>query len=120
MAVTGYGVFNRSGEPPRVGFRRGDEVFDLSSLGDVFRRRSLNPFMAEGREAWAETLRALVRERTLNSCVLLVRHFTCNAEIAWLMRSLSPTTISTETTTAGGRAAVARLVDARRDTANGW
>ena len=61
MAVTGYGVFNRSGEPPRVGFRRGDEVFDLSSLGDVFRRPSLNPFMAEGREAWAET-RARVEE----------------------------------------------------------
>ena len=55
MAVTGYGVFNRPGEPPRVGFRRGDEVFDLSSLGDVFRRPSLNPFMAEGREAWADT-----------------------------------------------------------------
>jgi fumarylacetoacetase len=54
MAVTGYGVFNRPGEQPRVGFRQGDTVFDLSALGEVFREPSLNAFMAEGREAWAD------------------------------------------------------------------
>jgi fumarylacetoacetase len=37
-----------------VGFRRGDVVHDLSPLGDEFRRPSLNAFMAQGREAWAE------------------------------------------------------------------
>lgn len=52
MAVTGYGIF---GDPPRVGFRLGDTVFDLSGLGEVFRRPSLNAFMAGGPEAWAET-----------------------------------------------------------------
>jgi fumarylacetoacetase len=51
MAVTGYGVF---GNPPRVGFRRGDTVFDLSSLDDVFRQPSLNAFMARGPDAWAQ------------------------------------------------------------------
>jgi len=58
MAVTGYGVF---GDPPRVGFRRGDTVFDLSRLDDVFRQPSLNAFMAEGPTAWADT-RARVAE----------------------------------------------------------
>lgn len=58
MAVTGYGVF---GDPPRVGFRQGDTVFDLSGLGADFRERSLNAFMARGPEAWAET-RARVEE----------------------------------------------------------
>ena len=61
MAVTGYGIFNPPGEPPRVGFRRGDEVFDLSVLGDVFREPSLNAFMGKGPDVWAET-RARVEE----------------------------------------------------------
>jgi len=51
MAVTGYGVF---GDPPRVGFRRGDTVFDLSRLDDVFRQPSLNAFMAAGLEVNVE------------------------------------------------------------------
>ena len=63
MAVTGYGIFNPPGEPPRVGFRRGDEVFDLSVLGDVFREPSLNAFMGQGQDVWAET-RARVEEGT--------------------------------------------------------
>jgi fumarylacetoacetase len=54
MAVTGYGVFSRTGEPPRVGWRRGDEILDLSGLGDVFCEPSLNAFMAQGQPAWAE------------------------------------------------------------------
>jgi fumarylacetoacetase len=37
-----------------VGFRRGEEVLDLSGLGDVFRAPSLNAFMAQGPTAWAE------------------------------------------------------------------
>jgi len=61
MAVTGYGIFNPPGEPPRVGFRRGDGVFDLSVLGDVFRGPSLNAFMGKGPDIWAET-RARVEE----------------------------------------------------------
>ena len=63
MAVTGYGIFNPPGEPPRVGFRRGDEVFDLSLLGDDFREPSLNAFMGQGQDVWAET-RARVEEVT--------------------------------------------------------
>jgi fumarylacetoacetase len=63
MAMTGYGIFNPPGEPPRVGFRRGDEVFDLSVLGDVFREPSLNAFMGQGQDVWAET-RARVEEGT--------------------------------------------------------
>jgi fumarylacetoacetase len=59
--VSGYGIFSRPGEKPRVGFRRGDEVLDLSGLGDVFGRPSLNAFMAEGPVAWAEA-RARVEE----------------------------------------------------------
>jgi fumarylacetoacetase len=59
--VSGYGIFSRPGEQPRVGFRRGDEVFDLSGLGDVFREPTLNAFMAQGQEAWAEA-RARVDE----------------------------------------------------------
>ena len=61
MAVTGYGIFNPPGEAPRVGFRRGDEVFDLSVLGDVFREPSLNAFMGQGQDVWAKT-RARVEE----------------------------------------------------------
>jgi fumarylacetoacetase len=59
--VSGYGIFSRPSEQPRVGFRRGDEVFDLSGLGDVFREPTLNTFMAQGQKAWAEA-RARVDE----------------------------------------------------------
>jgi fumarylacetoacetase len=47
--VTGYGIFNRPGESPRVGYLRGDSVADLSELDDVFRQTSLNALMAQGR-----------------------------------------------------------------------
>lgn len=49
-----YGIFNRPGEPPRVGYRLGDAVADLSELDEVFRQPSLNAFMAQGRRAEAE------------------------------------------------------------------
>jgi fumarylacetoacetase len=50
--LTGYGVFAPPGEEPRVGFRAGDELHDLSELGDEFRAPSLNRFLALGPEAW--------------------------------------------------------------------
>jgi fumarylacetoacetase len=46
--VSGYCVFNRGGGPACVGYRRGDAVADLSELDEVFRRPSLNTFMAQG------------------------------------------------------------------------
>ena len=53
--MTGYGVFAPPGEEPRVGFRRGDAVLDLSRLGEEFRAPSLNRFMAAGSFAWQHT-----------------------------------------------------------------
>jgi fumarylacetoacetase len=47
------GVF---GDPPRLGWRDGDEVVDLSALGDVFRQPSLNALMAQGRGAWEDAI----------------------------------------------------------------
>jgi len=49
-----YGVFSRRGEDKRVGVRYGDSVLDLSELNGVFRSPSLNPFMAQGPEAWRD------------------------------------------------------------------
>jgi fumarylacetoacetase len=54
--MNGFGVFSRPGEEPRVGFRAGDQLLDLSRLGDEFRRPSLNAFMALGPDAWQRTL----------------------------------------------------------------
>jgi len=48
-----YGVFSVGGDAPRVGLRLGDSVLDLSGEFDVFRRPSLNAFMATGPEQWA-------------------------------------------------------------------
>jgi fumarylacetoacetase len=59
-AVQGYGVFSVGGEAPRVGWRDGDDLVDLSGLGDVYTQSSLNALMALGRDAWAESL-ALAR-----------------------------------------------------------
>jgi fumarylacetoacetase len=53
--VTGYGVFAPPGGEPRVGFRRGDSVLDLSGLGEELRAPSLNRFMAAGPLAWQRT-----------------------------------------------------------------
>ena len=54
--MTGFGVFCRPGEEPRVGFRAGDDVLDLSALGDEFGRPSLNALMASGPKTWERTL----------------------------------------------------------------
>ena len=58
MNGVGFGVFSTHGEPPRVGFRVGSGVLDLSAagLGSVFASPSLNPFLALGRAAWEDTL----------------------------------------------------------------
>jgi fumarylacetoacetase len=53
--VTGYGVFAPRGEEPRVGFRAGDSVLDLSGLGDEFRAPTLDALMARGPIAWQRT-----------------------------------------------------------------
>jgi fumarylacetoacetase len=54
--VTGFGVFSVDGGEPRVGFRAGGEIRDLSSLGESFRRPSLNALLAQGRGAWEDAL----------------------------------------------------------------
>jgi fumarylacetoacetase len=54
--VSGYGVFSTGGGAARIGWRDGDEVVDLSALGDVFAQPSLNALMALGRTGWAEAL----------------------------------------------------------------
>jgi fumarylacetoacetase len=54
--MSGYGVFSTVGAAPRIGWRDGDEVIDLSGLGDVYRRPSLNALLALGPEGWAESL----------------------------------------------------------------
>jgi 2-keto-4-pentenoate hydratase/2-oxohepta-3-ene-1,7-dioic acid hydratase (catechol pathway) len=46
--MAGFGVFSVAAGEPRVGWRSGDEVVDLSALGAVFRSDSLNPLMAQG------------------------------------------------------------------------
>jgi fumarylacetoacetase len=54
--VSGYGVFSTPGAATRIGWRDGDEVIDLSGLGDVYARPSLNALLALGPDAWAESL----------------------------------------------------------------
>ena len=53
--MTGYGVFAPAGEAPRVGYRAGDSVLDLSGFGEEFGEPSLNAFMAAGPLAWQRT-----------------------------------------------------------------
>jgi len=57
-AVSGFGVFSTGGGTPRVGFRDGDEVVDLSGLGEDFRQPSLNALLAQGRAAWRDAVAA--------------------------------------------------------------
>jgi fumarylacetoacetase len=54
--VSGFGVFSVAGGAPRVGWRDGDEVVDLSGLGDVYGQPSLNALMALGRDAWTDAI----------------------------------------------------------------
>ncbi|XP_076167290.1 fumarylacetoacetate hydrolase [Ptiloglossa arizonensis] len=69
-----YGVFSTASNPrKRIGVAIGDEILDLSVISDlfddpllknsqdVFRRDSLNDFMALGRPAWVETRSKLQR-----------------------------------------------------------
>jgi fumarylacetoacetase len=56
--VTGFGVFSARGGAPRVGWRDGGEVVDLSGLGEQFAQPSLNALMALGPDAWADALTA--------------------------------------------------------------
>jgi fumarylacetoacetase len=55
--VTGFGVFSVAGAP-HVGWHEGDEIVDLTGLGDPFAHASLNALMALGRTAWSEALAA--------------------------------------------------------------
>ena len=54
-----FGVFSADGDAPRVGYRRGDRVVDLSAVDDVFATRTLNAFLARGPKTWRETLDAI-------------------------------------------------------------
>jgi len=65
-----YGVFSVGGGTPRLGARIGDHVIDLAPVAEatgadrlvgLFGRSTLNPFMAQGPQAWA-TGRRLVTE----------------------------------------------------------
>jgi fumarylacetoacetase len=54
--VSGYGVFSVAGGTPRIGWRDGGDVVDLSALGDVYAQPSLNTLLALGPDAWADSL----------------------------------------------------------------
>ncbi len=54
--MSGFGVFSVTNAAPRLGWRDGDEVVDLSALDGVFAEHSLNALMAEGPGAWAAAL----------------------------------------------------------------
>ena len=55
--MSGFGVFTAAGfDEPRVGWRDGDEVVDLSALGESFRQPSLNALLAQGRDAWEDAV----------------------------------------------------------------
>ncbi|GAA5072881.1 fumarylacetoacetase [Thermocatellispora tengchongensis] len=58
-----FGVFSRDGEAPRAGVRVGAYVLDLAPVlhDEAFAAPALNPFLARGRTAWAETRRRLRR-----------------------------------------------------------
>jgi fumarylacetoacetase len=58
-----YGVFSVGGGTPRLGVRIGDRVLDLAPVAEaagvetlvgMFDRSTLNPFMAQGPQAWAD------------------------------------------------------------------
>jgi fumarylacetoacetase len=57
-----YGVFSTDGTAPRVGVRYGDSVVDLHALTGraEMAEPSLNAFMAQGPDAWAQTRAELV------------------------------------------------------------
>ena len=57
-----YGVFSPSGAAPRLGVRLRDDVLDLAALlaDPSLAISSLNPFMAQGPDRWAEVRAAVV------------------------------------------------------------
>jgi fumarylacetoacetase len=61
LANLPYGAFSADGRPPRIGVAIGEFVLDLApALGDeVFTAPVLNPFLAQGRGAWAEARRRI-------------------------------------------------------------
>ncbi len=56
--AVGFGVFSLDGDEPRVGFRVGGGILDLTASGRdaVFSQPSLNAFLAAGRRAWEGAL----------------------------------------------------------------
>ncbi|KRE43372.1 fumarylacetoacetase [Knoellia sp. Soil729] len=56
-----YGVYSVDGSEPRVATRLGDVVVDLALLleDDIFASPSLNAFMAQGHERWADVRSSL-------------------------------------------------------------
>ena len=68
-----YGVFSTADAAPRVGIRIGDHVLDLAPCAEqagmesyaVWQETSLNPFLAEGHQAWAAA-RAWLTEQLTN------------------------------------------------------
>ena len=50
--MSGFGVFGRSGEDARLGFRRGDVVVDLAAAGS--QHATLDGLLAAGRPAWED------------------------------------------------------------------
>ncbi|HEY5058540.1 MAG TPA: fumarylacetoacetate hydrolase family protein [Gaiellaceae bacterium] len=54
--MSGFGVFSAGDGSARVGFRAGDEVVDLSGLGEIFRQGSLNMLLAQGPRAWEDAV----------------------------------------------------------------
>jgi len=64
IGPVGFGVFSTDDVPPRVGFRNGRGIVDLTAhdLGEVFAEPSLGAFLALGRSAWED---AIARIETL-------------------------------------------------------
>jgi fumarylacetoacetase len=56
--VTGFGVFSDGRGARRVGWRDGVDIVDLSGLGDLFSRPSLNALLAAGHDGWRQALAA--------------------------------------------------------------
>jgi fumarylacetoacetase len=71
--VSGFGVFAPAGERPRVGYRTASGILDLSDLGPPFTEARLNPFMAQGPDAWARAYDH-VQERLARSAELAPEH----------------------------------------------
>jgi fumarylacetoacetase len=56
--VSGFGVFSIGGDAPRLGWRAGDRVLDLTSggLGEDAALAALNPLLERGPDAWSEAV----------------------------------------------------------------